>query len=119
MKQIPDVTYHIQYIHNQRKRMVVYFDRLKLFKGHVQVKESINTDLTHLLRKDTYSSSPSLTSQPLELYDDDDDDEVDNEEPASVGQQCEGTQPAPTTPPPDLLTLFPTKLGMSSSEDGK
>ena len=66
--------------------MVVHFDRLKLFKGDVQVKKSTNTDLTHPSGKDTHSSSPSLTSHPLKLYDDDDDDDnVDNEAPASSG----------------------------------
>ena len=81
VKRISDVTYCVQLLSNHRKCVVVYFDRLKFFKGKVSDEFSNNSGPepaskdSH--RKDVGSSdqaSPPVIGKYLELCDDDDDE---------------------------------------------
>ena len=77
VKQISEATYHIQLVSNLRKRVVVHFDRLKPFKGHVsrmdigdprdpESRTEVDTSLDQTCHP--------VVGEHLELCEDDDDD---------------------------------------------
>ena len=79
VKKISDVTYRVQLLSNNRKRVVVHFDRLKFFKGKVS-DEFPNNSRPEPASKDSHSkdvgssdqASPPEIGKYLELCDDDD-----------------------------------------------